>query len=475
MVEPPPQPGSSRRAPLLAVLMAATAAYALSQTLVIPALVTLTAETGTDPATASWLITAFLISSAVATPIAGRLGDLYGARRVLVVVLVLFAAGALLAATAQSIGPMIAGRAIAGVSGGAFPLAFAIVRGVLPSSLVPKSLATLSAVFGLGGAIGLPLSGLIVDYTSDVRLVFWIGLLALPIAAAVLVVVPRATVDRGASRSIDWLGSLLFAGGLAVTLLAITQSQNWGWGSAPFLLCAVAGPLVLVGFVAYERRQPNPLVDIALLSRRPMLMTNVVTVLIGLSTFACFVLVPALASAPRSTGYGLGLSVSVAGLLLVPHSLASVVGSQLAGHIGARRGYRVVLTLGVAMITISFAAMTFARHDWLPVMLLLTILGFGVGLSIAALTNIVVAESPESHVGIATGINALVRNVGAATGAAFSALVLSLSLLPSGLPTDGAYTVAFVSSTLIAGAAVAVSLVLHRLRSDGGPAPVVGT
>jgi MFS family permease len=460
---------------LLAVLMAATAAYALSQTLVIPALVTLTADLETDAATASWLITAFLISSAVATPIAGRLGDLYGARRVLVVVLVLFATGSLLAAMSPSIGPMIAGRAIAGVSGGAFPLAFAIVRSTLPSPVVPKSLATLSAIFGLGGAIGLPLSGVIVDYTSNVRLIFWIGLLALPIAAAVLMVVPRVQGERGPSRSIDWVGSLLFAGGLAVSLLAITQSENWGWGSAPFLLCVVAGPLVLVAFVAYERGHANPLVDIALLSRRPMLMTNVVTVLIGLSTFACFVLVPALASAPKSTGYGLGLSVSVAGLLLVPHSLASVFGSQVAGYLGARRGYRVVLTLGVAMITIAFAAMIFARHDWLPVMLLLTILGFGVGLSIAALTNIVVAESPASHVGIATGINSLVRNVGAATGAAFSALVLSLSLLPSGLPTDAAYTTAFVSSTLIAGAAVAVSLVLHRVRSDAVPAAAAGT
>lgn len=458
-----PAPGHG---PLLAVLLAATAAYSLSQTLVIPALGTLTSELGTDPATASWLVTAFLISSAVATPIIGRLGDLFGASRVLAVVLVLFAVGSAISALAGSIGPMIAGRVLSGVSGGAFPLAYAIVRIGLPADRVPRAIATLSAVFGIGGAVGLPLSGVIVDY-ANVRLIFWIGVLALPIAALVLVLAPRAADERGEVPPIDWVGSLLLAGGLATTLLAITQSDNWGWGSPPFLLCAVAGAVGLTAFGAYERNHPSPLVDLALLRHRPMLIVNVATFLIGLSTFACFVLVPALASAPSSTGYGLGLSVSAAGLLLVPHSLASIVGSQLAGTLGARWDYRVVLTTGLVLIAGSLTAIAVARHDWLTLGLLLTVLGLGVGLAMAALTNVVVAASPVTHVGIATGINALVRNVGAATGAALSALVLSLSVLPSGLPTDGAYTVAFTTGGLIALVAVGVSMLL---RAEAVPA-----
>lgn len=445
---------------LVAVLMAATAAYSLSQTLVIPALGTLTAELGTDPATASWLVTAFLISSAVATPIVGRLGDLFGASRVLAAVLVLFAVGSALSALAGSVGPMIAGRVLSGVSGGAFPLAYTIVRGGLPAARVPAAIATLSAVFGIGGAVGLPLSGLIVDH-ADVRLIFWIGTLTLPIAALVTVLAPR-TERADPAPAIDWTGSLLLAGGLASTLLAITQSGNWGWGSAPFLLCGGAGVAGLVAFAAYERGHPSPLVDLALLRHRPMLLVNVATFLIGLSTFACFVLVPALASAPVSTGYGLGLSVSAAGLLLVPHSLASVAGSQLAGRLGARRDYRLVLLTGLGLIAGALAAITVARHGWLTLGLLLTVLGLGIGMAMAAVTNVVVAVSPASHVGIATGINALVRNVGAATGAAASALVLSLSVLPSGLPTDGAYTVAFAAGALVALAALGVSARLRR-------------
>ncbi len=452
--------------PLLAVLLASTAAYALSQTLVIPALGTLTSELGTDPATASWLVTAFLISSAVATPIIGRLGDLFGASRVLAVVLVLFAVGSAISALAGSIGPMIAGRVLSGVSGGAFPLAYAIVRSGLPAAHVPRAIATLSAVFGIGGAVGLPLSGVIVDY-ANVRLIFWIGVLALPIAALVVLLAPRAADDRGEPSPIDWIGSLLLAGGLAAALLAITQSDNWGWGSPPFVLCAGVGAVGLTAFVAYERNHPSPLVDLSLLRHRPMLIVNVATFLVGLSTFACFVLVPALASAPSSTGYGLGLSVSAAGLLLVPHSLASIVGSQLAGALGARWDYRVVLTAGLVLIAGALAAVAVARHDWLTLGLLLTVLGLGVGLAMAALTNVVVAASPVTHVGIATGINALVRNVGAATGAALSALVLSLSVLPSGLPTDGAYTVAFTTGGLIALVAVGVSMLL---RTEGVPA-----
>ena len=166
-----------RPTPVLLTLMAACMAFALAQTLVVPALPALAEKYDASQSAVSWVLTGFLVSASIATPIAGKLGDLYGKGRMLTAVLALFSVGAVINALAPTIEVLIAGRVLQGVAGGVFPLAFGIIRDTFPRDQVAGGLALISAVFGIGGGIGLPLSGVIVD-NVDLAWLFWISLFA---------------------------------------------------------------------------------------------------------------------------------------------------------------------------------------------------------------------------------------------------------------------------------------------------------
>ena len=243
-----------RPTPVLFTLVAAGVAFSLSQTLVVPALPALAEEFDASPAAVSWVLTGFLVSASIATPIVGKLGDLYGKGRMLTAVLVLFSLGAVINALAGSIEVVIAGRLLQGVAGGVFPLAFGIVRDTFPPAHIPGGLAIVSAIFGIGGGIGLPLSGVIVD-NLDLQWLFWINLIALPAALAAHRLVPPSPPVE--DTRVDWLGALLLSGALAGILLGVSQAGEWGWGSPANVGC-IGGGLLLAGiFVGAKDASPS--------------------------------------------------------------------------------------------------------------------------------------------------------------------------------------------------------------------------
>jgi MFS family permease len=218
-----------RPTPVLVTLIAAGVAFSLSQTLVVPAVPALAREFQASESAVSWVLTGFLVSASIATPIAGKLGDLYGKGRVLTGVLLLFSAGAVICALAGSIEVVIAGRVLQGVAGGVFPLAFGIVRDTFPRDQVPGGIAIVSAVFGIGGGIGLPLSGVIVDNFA-LQWLFWINLIALPAALAAHRLVPNLPPVAGAR--VDWLGAAVLSAGLAGSCSASLRPARGG-GARP--------------------------------------------------------------------------------------------------------------------------------------------------------------------------------------------------------------------------------------------------
>ncbi|MGE4427852.1 MAG: MFS transporter [Solirubrobacteraceae bacterium] len=469
---PPPPSATARPNAVLAVLVLAALTYSLAQTLIIPAFSSLTDATGTSPATASWLLTGFLVSSCVATPIIGRLGDLYGKRRVLVVVLLIFAAGSVVSAMADGITLMIVGRVVCGIAGGVFPLAFGIARDALDPRRVPGALGAISGVFGIGGAIGLPLSGVIVDHL-DLSLIFWTGLLALPAALAVHRIVPPSVTSDDVR--VDWAGAALMGTSLVLVLLAITQGNSWGWASATTVGLLAAGLLVGTALFAYEARHPAPLIDVAMLRGRAVGVANLTAMLTGMATFSAFVLIPQFAVAAPSTGYGFGMSVSGAGLLLLPNAVVMVATGPLAGRIGARHGFRVVLGIGTAVIAVSFAWLLALHATMWHFLVASAALGLGIGFVMSALANVVVDAVPRAQVGVATGVNSLARQIGAASGAAVAAAVLAAHTAPaSGLPTGTGYTLAFALSAAVSVLAAGAAWLLPRRRPgrrrpDGPP------
>src|SRR5689334_9141670 len=331
----------------LAVLAIGALGFALAQTTLIPTLTDLRTELGTDTTGVAWVLTGYLLAAAVATPVAGRLGDMLGKRRLFVVSLLIFAAGNVVSALGSTIEVVVAGRVLQGVGGGIVPLAISIIRDEFPAERVPGSIGLISAIFGIGGGLGLVLGGVLTDALSY-HWIFWLGAIVAALAAvAAELFVPESPV-RTPGR-VDVRGAVLLAAGLVPPLFAISRANLWGWGSTRTIGLIVLGLVVLAGFVAVERRTREPLVDIDSLVEPPVLMTNVTTLLIGFGMFGSFILIPQLAETPAVSGYGFGLDATAAGLLLLPGSLVMLFAGPVSGALGARFGSKVPLAIGAVV------------------------------------------------------------------------------------------------------------------------------
>ena len=446
--------------PVLGALLLSAIAFALLQTMVAPALPAIADEFDTSASTAAWVMTGFLLSASVCTPLAGKLGDLFGKARVLTAVLVLFSAGSLICALATDIHVMIAGRLLSGAAGGVFPLAFGIINDEVPAEHRAVGIGLMSAMFGIGGGIGLPLAGVIVD-NADLSVLFLVGLLALPAAVAVWRLVPPSP-PRERTR-VDWRGAAVLSLGLAAVLLAISRSSTWGLGSARTLGLLAAGLAVLGAFVALQLRTTDPLVDIRVMRERPVLATNITAFMVGIAMFGSFLLIPQFAQAPGAAGYGFAMSVTSAGLVMLPSALTMLVAGPLGGALGTRFGFRAVLMTGTLLAAAAFAVMAFAhQHVW-EFVVAGVLLGAGISFAFASMANLIVASVPPRDVGIATGINTIMRTVGGAFGAALVTALLTAETIPgTRVPTEGAYTEAFAISAAGALLALAAAMAIPR-------------
>jgi EmrB/QacA subfamily drug resistance transporter len=466
-----PEPAADPRPGIvLAALLIAGVAFAVLQTAVAPALPAIAREFGTSLSTVTWLLTGFLLSASVATPIVGKLGDVHGKGRVLTAVLAVFGLGSVLCALAPSIEVLIAGRIIQGVAGGVFPLSFGIIRDTFPPARVPTAIGSISAVFGIGGGFGLVIAGVIVDH-AHIDWLFWLGIIALPAAVVVRRVVPNTITARRAR--IDWVGAGVLSAGLVCLLLAFSYANGWGWDSARFLGLVAAGLVLLVAWVALELRTPEPLVDIRLLRERPVLFTNLTGLIIGFAMFASFLLVPQFVQTPERAGYGFGATVTEAGLVMLPSTLVMLVAGPSAGLLAGRLGPRAPLAIGTALAGASFALLAVAHSEVWHFVVAVMLLGFGLGFSFSAMANLVVSAVPQGSVGVATGINTIMRTVGGALGSQIAiAIVTAQTVAGTPLPAESGYTAAFALSAVGALLALAAVAAIPGGRARDEEVPV---
>jgi EmrB/QacA subfamily drug resistance transporter len=443
----------------LLILGVAALAFALAQTTLIPALPDLARALHTDAAGVTWTLTAYLVAAAVCTPLVGRLGDIYGKRRLLVVTLVAFAAGSAIAALSANLWIVVCGRVVQGIGGGIFPLCFAIIRDEFPRERVARGVGLMSAIAGIGGGLGLVLGGVLVDHASY-HWIFWLGA-AMGIGAAVAteLLVPESPIRTPAR--LDVRGALVLAVGLVLPLIAISRAHQVGWGSSQTLLLIGAGLAVLAVWVVLERRTNEPLADIEALTRPPVLITNVATLLVGFGMFGSFVLIPTLAEAPTSTGYGLGLDATRAGVLLMPGAFAMLVFGPLSGIVGTRYGNKVPLAIGGFLTALGLALLAASHASQLEIITFSLVMSAGIGLAFAAMPNLIIEAVPAQQTGEATGFNALVRSVGSSLGSQVSATVLASSAI-AGIPTDAGYTRAFAVSAVVAVCAGVAAIFIPR-------------
>lgn len=457
---------------VVASLLLASLAYAVMQMMVVPALPAIEHDLGAGPGSVAWLISAFLLSTAVSTPVLGRLGDMYGKERTLVVVLAIFAAGGVLGALATSLEMLIAARVIQGLGGAIFPLAFGIARDTLPAKRLPGAIGMLSGSFGVGGGLGLVLSGLVVDHTSW-HGIFWLGV-AVPLAAIVAV---RMWVPPSPARErvqLDWLGAVLLAAGLLPLLLGVSRGSAWGWGSAGVLTLFAGGALLLVVWTWWELRRREPLIDVRLLARPAVWTVNAVAVFVGFAMYATSYLVPQLVQAdPAQAGFGFSASTTAAGFFLLPAMLAGFVVGPFSGALTRRFGAKLPLTAGVAVMAAGFAQLALAHDErWHVYLGTLLTYGIGITLTLTAMANLILVGVPRAQTGESTGMNTMIRTVGGSLGSqVVAALVLAGgaagSVAAASGQTDHGFTVAFAVCAALLVVALALSTAVPAARTRG--------
>ncbi len=450
----------------LLILGAGTLAFVLAQTTVIPALGDIQRDLHASASGITWMVTAYLLVASIATPIFGRLGDMFGKERLLAIALACFAVGSVVCSISDSLTLMIIGRGLQGLGGGVFPLSFGIIRDEFPRERVPTGIALLGAIAAVGSSIGLPLGGVLADGPGF----HWIFVLAAIMGGlatiTTILFVPESPVRN--PGKVDFVGAGILGVGLTALLIGISRSADWGWGSGRTLGLILGGLAVLAFFGVFEHRHAQPLVNMRTFTRRPVLTTNISTILIGSAMISTFVLVPQLAQLPEGGEAGFGLSATEAGLLLAPGGIFSMLVAPFVGKLGERRGSKLPF-FGGALIT-AFALFGLAADHASPGLVILwaSLMSIGMGAAFASIPNLIVNAVDAHETGEATGVNTIVRNIGSAIGAQIGGTVIASHVLAGGLPADSGFTIAFLISAI--GALVAAGSVLLIPGRLGGPA-----
>lgn len=442
----------------------------LMQTLIIPIQPDLPRLLGTSIGNASWIITATLLAAAVAMPIAGRLGDMFGKQRVLLVSAVLLTVGSLICALGDSLIPLIIGRGVQGLAMGFIPVGMSLIREITPPRITSMAVAAMSATLGVGGAIGLPLAAWIVQ-TWDWHALFYVAAgLGVLVTVAVLVLVPR--VNDAAGGRIDVPGAIGLAVGLSAFLIAVSKANDWGWTSGATLGLGIGGILVLIGWGFFELRQREPLVDLRTTARPAVLLTNIAAAAIGFGMMAQSIVLPMLLRLPEATGYGLGQSLLAAGLWMAPGGLMMMIFAPISGILINRIGAKITLAIGAAILGCGYLLAFFLMDAAWKLMLASIVCAIGVGVGYAAMPTLIMGSVPATEAGAAVGLNGLMRSLGTTVASAVMALILASATISLGgteVPDESTFTWCFLVAAAAAFVGMAITLTIPLRR---GPSNV---
>lgn len=450
---------------ITAVLALTGMIVSLQQTLIIPVLPELPGILHTSAEDASWLVTATLLTSAVATPIVSRLADMYGKRKMLFTCLAMQMVGSALGGLGTGLGIVIAGRALQGFAAALIPVGISIMRDELPREKVGGAAALMSATLGIGSATGLPLAGLIYAHASWHYLFWASAAMALVMTVAIARVVPESAVRT--PGTFDGVGAMILSIALVSLLLAITKGRSWGWMSESTLVLLVLALVLLAAWVPWELRTRTPMVDLRTAARRPVMLTNLTSLLVGFSMYGNMLTTTQLLQLPEATGFGFGMSVLGAGICMIPSGIAMLVFSPISARITARFGGRVTLLIGAMVMAGAYVCrVLLVSHLWQVVVGALLV-SVGTALCYSAMPTLIMSAVPITETASANGFNTLLRSIGTSSSSAAVAALLTSSVIQLGgesLPSLVAFKHIFWLSAAAALAAALVSAFLPAAR-----------
>lgn len=455
-----------RRLPAWAIIMVLSLSgtlVSLTQTLVVPLLPDFPKILGVTADDSSWLVTATLLTSAVATPIVSRSADMYGKQKMMLVCLGLMVVGSIIAALGGSFLWIIVGRALQGFSAALIPVGISIMRDELPKEKIGSAVALMSATLGIGSTLGLPLAGILYQGLGW-HSIFWVsGSAGFLLLLAVAFIVPESKV-RTPGR-FDYLGAVILSGALAALLLAISKGGTWGWRSEPVLLLFLTAVVLLGMWIPYELKVSQPMVDLRTSTKRPVLMTNLASLLIGFAMFANMLLTTQQLQMPSATGYGFGLTVAAAGLAMIPSGLSIVVFAPVSGIIIRRYGGKTALIAGAAVMVTGYVGRVFFWDSLTWIIIGSTVVSIGTAIAYAAMPTLIMASVPITETASANGLNSLLRAIGTSTSSAVVAAFLTsvtFDVGPVRLPTLGAFQDVFWLAALAAVAAITAAFFVPK-------------
>jgi EmrB/QacA subfamily drug resistance transporter len=423
------------------VLLLGVSAYSLLQSLVLPVLSTIQHDLHTSQSTVTWVLTAYLLSASIFTPILGRVGDMVGKERMLVVTLSALALGSVMAGLSESIGLLILSRVVQGIGGAVLPLSFGIIRDEFPSTKVATGVGVVAAMAAVGGGAGIVLAGPIVKHL-DYHWLFWIPLIITVIAAVCAqLFVPESPV-RTPGR-VSWLAALLLSGWLVALLLGVSQAPTWGWGSDKVIGLVAVAIVIGAAWVMVESRSRQPLIDMKMMRVPAVWTNNLVAFLFGIGMYSVMAFLPEFLQTPRSAGYGFGADIIQSGLFLLPLTVTMFLFGLLSGRIAVAIGSKSAVIIGSIVSAGAYLMLAFAHTQGWEIYVASTLLGVGLGLAFSAMSNLIVQAVPAEQTGVASGMNANIRTIGGAIGAAVMSSIVTSELGIDGRPLASGYTTGF--------------------------------
>ena len=432
-----------------------------------PLVPTVARTSHTSLANAQWSLTITLLVGAVVTPVLGRLGDGRYRRTAILSAIGAVVAGCVLAALQISFAWLLVGRGLQGIGLGLVPLAIATARDALPADRARSAIALLSVTTVAGIGLGYPAAGLITEGWG-LAAAYWFGALVAALALAAGLATLPSTRTRPARR-VDLTGATLLGIGVTGLLLALAQGPVWGWTTS--LAIAAGAVLVLAAWARSELRSTSPLIDLRLVGNRSVLTADLTILCGGVGMYLLLSLVARFVQTPTTTGYGFNSSVVVAGLVLVPFSVASFAASRVTATLIRRVPASYLLAGGFAFVAAAITGFLVAHQAMWQILLVMAVAGFGVGGVFAANPTLIVASVPASETGSAMSFNQVLRNIGFSVGSALAGVILSVHT-PAGatFPALSGYRVAAVVAAVMCAGALVLSLALTNVGRTGNTA-----